>query len=164
MKPSSVPMSLAMLLHLGGAAMAQEPTPSPAPTKAPPPTLRVPALPTTPVSPAPVSGATGTRPTAPRSGDGSPAPSSPLSAATPARPAVPAFPRRLPDAALPAASGPGRPRLSLEAISVINGRPAASINGRRVAPGDVIEGARVIRILEHQVELEYQGRRFAIGF
>ena len=29
--------------------------------------------------------------------------------------------------------------------------------------GETISGARVIRILDYQVELEYQGRRFAIS-
>jgi len=70
--------------------------------------------------------------------------------------------------ALPAAArapqlDSGLPRLSLEAISVVNGKLIAMINKQKLVPGETISGARVIRILDYQVELEYQGRRFAIG-
>jgi hypothetical protein len=74
------------------------------------------------------------------------------------------LPVRLPGAGQLAESPPGLPRLSLEAVSVIEGKPVAVINKRRLVPGEMIAGARVIRILEDQVELEYRGRRFAIGF
>jgi len=86
-----------------------------------------------------------------------------LAKATPA--AVPAAkapePVPAPPVARPAPAG--LPRLSLEAISVIKGKPVAVINRQRLVPGETIAGARVIRILDYQVELEYQGRRFAIG-
>jgi len=75
---------------------------------------------------------------------------------------VPLRPVRLPGTA--AHSDPGLPRLSLEAIAVVDGKPVAMINNRKLGLGGVIAGARVIRILEDRVELEYQGRRFAIGF
>jgi hypothetical protein len=65
----------------------------------------------------------------------------------------------------------GRPRpirgcraCAWKAISTINGEPVAIINNRKLVAGDMIAGARVMRILEYRVELEYQGRRFAIGF
>jgi hypothetical protein len=38
------------------------------------------------------------------------------------------------------------------------------LNNRKLVAGDMIAGARVMRILEYRFELEYQGRRFAIGF
>jgi hypothetical protein len=39
----------------------------------------------------------------------------------------------------------------------------AVINKQKLVTGETISGARVIRILDYQVELEYQGRRFAIS-
>ena len=42
-------------------------------------------------------------------------------------------------------------------------QPVAVINKQKLVQGETISGARVIRILDYQVELEYQGRRFAIG-
>jgi multidrug resistance efflux pump len=90
-----------------------------------------------------------------------------LTAATPvptlAKPIVPVLPVTLPAAARTAKLEPGLPRLSLEAISIVNGKPVAMINKQKLVPGETISGARVIRILDYQVELEYQGRRFAIG-
>ncbi|PYQ09031.1 MAG: hypothetical protein DMF82_00210 [Acidobacteria bacterium] len=76
---------------------------------------------------------------------------------------VPALPVTQPAAARAVRPEPDMPRLSLEAISIINGRPVAVINKQKLVPGETISGARVIRILDYQVELEYQGRRFAIG-
>ena len=79
------------------------------------------------------------------------------------KPLVPALPVTVPATARPSRSEPGLPHLSLEAISVIDGKPVAVINKQKLVPGETISGARVIRILDYQVELEYQGRRFAIG-
>ena len=76
---------------------------------------------------------------------------------------VPTLPVTQPASARAVRPEPGLPRLSLEAISVVNGRPVAVINKQKLVPGETISGARVIRILDYQVELEYQGRRFAIG-
>jgi hypothetical protein len=39
----------------------------------------------------------------------------------------------------------------------------AVINHQRLLQGESIAGARVIKILDYQVELEYQGRRFVLG-
>jgi hypothetical protein len=80
-----------------------------------------------------------------------------------ASPGIPGLPVKLPEAARPAKTENGLPRLSLEAIAVINGKPTAVINKQKLVAGETIAGARVIRILDYQVELEYQGRRFAIG-
>jgi hypothetical protein len=78
-------------------------------------------------------------------------------------PIVPVLPVTMPAAARGPRLESGLPRLSLEAISVVNGKPVAMINKQKLVAGETISGARVIRILDHQVELEYQGRRFAIG-
>jgi hypothetical protein len=80
-----------------------------------------------------------------------------------ASPGTPGLPVKLPEAARPAKTENGLPHLSLEAIAVINGKPTAVINKQKLVAGETIAGARVIRILDYQVELEYQGRRFAIG-
>jgi hypothetical protein len=97
----------------------------------------------------------------------SPAPTAPtappaLAVGVP-RTLVPALPVMQPAFAQGARTEPGLPRLSLEAISIINGKPVAVINRQKLVAGETISGARVIKILDHQVELEYQGRRFAIG-
>ena len=42
------------------------------------------------------------------------------------------------------------------------GGGAAIINGSLVHPGQTIDGAKVVRIGKHTVELEIQGQRFAI--
>jgi multidrug resistance efflux pump len=76
---------------------------------------------------------------------------------------VPALPVTAPAMARSPQAPAGVPRLSLEAISVINGKPVAVINKQKLVAGETISGVRVIRILDYEVELEYQGRRFAIG-
>lgn len=57
----------------------------------------------------------------------------------------------------------GLPHLVLQGTSVINGRPVAVISDRRVFEGDHIEGARVVRIQERSVELEFEGSRFTLS-
>ncbi len=52
--------------------------------------------------------------------------------------------------------------LALQGTSVIDGKPVAVVNYQRVFEGDIIEGARVIKILDRAVELEFQGNRFTI--
>jgi hypothetical protein len=56
----------------------------------------------------------------------------------------------------------GLPELVLQGTSVVDGRPVAVVNYKRLFEGDTIEGARVIRISERVVELEYEGKRFII--
>ena len=54
------------------------------------------------------------------------------------------------------------PPLALQGTSVIDGTPVAVVNYQRVFEGDIIEGARVIKILDRAVELEFKGSRFTI--
>ncbi len=54
------------------------------------------------------------------------------------------------------------PPLVLQGTSVIDGKPVAVVNYQRLSEGDVIEGARVVKILDRAVELEFKGRRFTI--
>jgi hypothetical protein len=52
--------------------------------------------------------------------------------------------------------------LVLQGTSVIDGNPVAVISDKRVFEGDLIEGARVVRIGEREVELELEGKRFVL--
>ena len=52
----------------------------------------------------------------------------------------------------------------LTAIAEQDGHPVAVINDRIVRVGDALQGARVLRIGEGEVELEADGRRFTLGF
>jgi hypothetical protein len=72
---------------------------------------------------------------------------------------VPAVPRRSP---APAASV--APAWVLQAITQRDGRPLALINDRLVREGDSLNGARVVRIGETEVELEVAGRRLVLSF
>ena len=54
------------------------------------------------------------------------------------------------------------PSLVLQGTSVIDGNPVAVISDQRVFEGDLIEGARVLRIGEREVELELEGKRFVL--
>lgn len=54
------------------------------------------------------------------------------------------------------------PSLELQGTSVIDGNPVAVISDQRVFEGDLIEGARVLRIGEREVELELEGKRFVL--
>jgi len=56
----------------------------------------------------------------------------------------------------------GFPDLVLQGTSVIDGHPVAVISGQRVFEEDRIEGARVVRIGEREVELELDGQRFTL--
>ncbi len=58
----------------------------------------------------------------------------------------------------------GLPPLVLQGTSVVEERPVAVINYQRIFEGDIIEGARVLKISDRVVELEFQGRRFTIRF
>jgi hypothetical protein len=54
------------------------------------------------------------------------------------------------------------PSLVLQGTSVIDGKPVAVVNYQRLFEGDFIEGARVVKILDRAVELEFKGARFTI--
>ena len=54
------------------------------------------------------------------------------------------------------------PPLVLQGTSVIDGVPVAVVNYQRLFEGDVIEGARVVKILDRAVELEFKGTRFTL--
>jgi hypothetical protein len=56
----------------------------------------------------------------------------------------------------------GLPELVLQGTSVVGGRPIAVINYRRLFEGDLIEGARITKIADRIVELEYEGKRFVL--
>jgi hypothetical protein len=54
------------------------------------------------------------------------------------------------------------PSLVLQGTSVIDGKPVAVVNYQRLFEGDFIEGARVVKILDRAVELDFKGTRFTI--
>jgi len=58
----------------------------------------------------------------------------------------------------------GLPELVLQGTSVVDGKSIAVVNYQRLFEGDTIEGARVIRITDRFVELEYEGKRFTLKF
>ena len=62
----------------------------------------------------------------------------------------------------PVGSDVASPSLVLQGTSVIDGNPVAVISDQRVFEGDFIEGARVVRIGEREVELELEGQRFVL--
>jgi hypothetical protein len=64
----------------------------------------------------------------------------------------------------PSAAELGLPPLVLQGTSVVNDRPVAVVNYQRVFEGDFVEGARVVRIADRLVELEFEGRRFTLRF
>ncbi len=62
-------------------------------------------------------------------------------------------------AAAPPRSGP-----QLNAISRQDGRPVAVIDGRLMREGDSVDGVRVLRIGETEVEIEIRGRQRTLRF
>jgi cytoskeletal protein RodZ len=58
----------------------------------------------------------------------------------------------------------GLPELVLQGTSIVEGKPVAVVNYQRLFEGDFIEGARVIKISDSLVELEFKGKRFTISF
>jgi hypothetical protein len=58
----------------------------------------------------------------------------------------------------------GLPELVLQGTSIVAGKPVAVVNYQRLFEGDFIEGARVIKISDSLVELEFKGKRFTISF
>ena len=49
-------------------------------------------------------------------------------------------------------------------MSEQDGQPVAIVNGQLVRVGDVLDGARVLRIEPEAVELEKAGRRILLAF
>ena len=100
----------------------------------------------------------------------------PDAARQPSAPAV--QPRPAPAQAEPAAARPARvaaaptevpapaveTTYTLQAVTAQDGQPVAIVNGQLVRVGDVIEGARVLRIDADAVELEKDGRRIVVSF
>jgi len=65
---------------------------------------------------------------------------------------------------VPATAPSEPPPLRLEGISVADGKPVAVINGARVFEGDSVEGARVVRIVQDSVVLDFGGRTITLRF
>lgn len=64
----------------------------------------------------------------------------------------------------PAPLAPVVPTFTLQAVTQQDGQPVAIVNGQLVRVGDLVEGARVVRIDADAVELDRDGRRIVIGF
>lgn len=58
---------------------------------------------------------------------------------------------------------PTPPPLVIQGI-ILGERPRAMINGRSVGVGDVIDGARIVRINPNSVEIEFAGKRHTITY
>jgi hypothetical protein len=63
-----------------------------------------------------------------------------------------------------AGDAPPAPALTLHAITVQEGQPVALINERVLRVGDEIDGVRVLRIGEAEVEVERDGQRVVLRF
>jgi hypothetical protein len=122
------------------------PTPSPvetaAPAAGPPPAIRL--------SHAPAA--------APRERTAAPA------GTAPAESAPAAMPSAVPPRAEPATPAKATEELRLSAISQRDGKPVALINDRLVFEGDSIDGVRVLRIGETEVEVEVKGQKRVLRF
>ncbi len=93
-----------------------------------------------------------------------PAPAS-TTAAPPARDlALPEARAVPPPAAQPEPAAPPHKGPQLNAISQQDGKPVAVIDGRLVHEGDSIDGVRVLRIGETEVEVEIRGQRHTLRF
>ncbi len=58
---------------------------------------------------------------------------------------------------------PTPPPLTIEAIALA-ASPRAIINGRSVGVGDVIDGAKIVRINADNVEIEFHSKRYTIPY
>ena len=58
----------------------------------------------------------------------------------------------------------GLPNLVLQGTATVEDRHVAIVNYQRVFEGDIIEGARVVKILDRAIELEFSGRRYTLRF
>ena len=84
-----------------------------------------------------------------------PEPSEPPRSEATAVPAVPPAPSGELDAL---------PGLVLQGTALLEDRPVAVVNYQRVFEGDIIEGARVIKILDRAIEVEFMGKRYTLRF
>jgi hypothetical protein len=78
-----------------------------------------------------------------------------------AEPLVPAAPVPTPEVAAPPKAAPA---FALQAVADQDGHPVAIVNGQLVRVGDLVDGARVLRIDPEEVELEQGGRRLVLTF
>ncbi|HET7295328.1 MAG TPA: hypothetical protein VFM88_23115 [Vicinamibacteria bacterium] len=93
-----------------------------------------------------------------------PAPASTLGAAPAIAPPPPAPPLVAATPVAPSPSPAATPGLVLQAITVQDGRPVALISDRLLREGDEIEGVRIVRIGEAEVEIERGGERSFLRF
>jgi len=121
---------------------AAPPPPSLAPPSAPPATY---AAPYVPAAPPAQTAAPASEPAAPRRPVPAPIAAAETAAATAGTQAV-------------------ETTFQLQAVTQQDGQPVAIVNGQLVHVGDMVEGARVLRIDADSVEVEKDGRRFVIGF
>jgi hypothetical protein len=66
--------------------------------------------------------------------------------------------------AAPTAAAAKTPEFVLQAITERDGRPLALISDRMLREGDEIDGARIVKIGDTFVEIDYRGRRTALHF
>jgi hypothetical protein len=80
--------------------------------------------------------------------------------------AAPVVPVAEPAAPVPPALAPAEPApaFALQAVADQDGQPVAIVNGQLVRVGDLVGGARVLRIEREEVELEHDGRRLVLTF
>jgi hypothetical protein len=131
----------------GGAPTAAAPAASAPPRSLPP------------TRPAPSPAASAARVAAP-----GPAPAAPASAVAARSMAAPAATAPSPSATPGTPDAPAAPALTLHAITVQDGQPVALINDRILREGDEIDGVRVLRIGEAEVEIERAGQRAVLRF
>ena len=145
-----VPALLLLLAAAGGGGFVIARATRPAPPVAPPTTAAPTAAPVTVRQLAPPA------PLPPES------PASAVSALPRAvEPLAPAAPAATPEAA---ATPKAAPAFALEAVADQDGHPVAIVNGQLVRVGDLVDGARVLRIDPEEVELEQDGRRLVLKF
>lgn len=56
------------------------------------------------------------------------------------------------------------PDLVLQGTALVEDRAVAIVNFQKVFEGDIISGARVMKILDRAIELEYLGKRYTLRF
>jgi hypothetical protein len=128
------------------AVPSADPLPSVPPRTAPPATYAAPYVP--PLAAGPSTTAPARTSAAPLEG----------TARAAERPAV------APSAPAALAPTPAPPEFTLQAVTQQDGRPVAIVNGQLVRVGDVLQGARILRIEAEEVEIEVDGRRIVLGF
>ena len=69
-----------------------------------------------------------------------------------------------PEQPVPSTLVPAAPAFALQAVAEQDGQPVAIVNGQLVRVGDLVGGARVLRIEREEVELERDGRRLVLTF